>query len=121
MNERFVQIIKTMITDTNLDAYEYRILSYLISCSKDGKCFPSKNTIVNELQMSKSVVKSRLENLTTKKYIYKTNRVLGTGKKTSNLYTLDKKLIVTKEYREEDKENQSVELYDYDWINNKEE
>lgn len=120
MNERFVQITKSMITDTNLDTYEYRILSYLISCSKDGKCYPSQNTIAKELKISGSLVKTRLESLTTKKYIYKTNRVLGTGKKTSNLYTLDKKLIVTKEYREEEKENQSVELYDYDWINKEE-
>lgn len=119
MNEKFVQIIKPMITDTNLDAYEYRILSYLISCSKDGKCFPSQNKIAKELNMSKSLVKVRLDNLTNKKYIYKTNRIIGTGKKTSNLYMINEKLIVKKEYRE-DNEPHDKELFDYDWLNARE-
>lgn len=114
-----MQIIKLMITDKNLDAYEYRILSYLISCSKDSKCFPSQNKIACELNISKSLVKKRLENLNAKKYVFKTNRVLGTGKKTSNLYTINPKLIVTKEYRE-DNEPRDVELFDYDWLNTRE-
>lgn len=122
MNERFTQVPNQLIIDKNLDAYEFRILSYLISCSsKDGICFPGKKDIAEKTFISESHVKRKLKSLEENKYIKKTNRTIGSGKKTTNLYKLHKKLIVTKEYRGEENEKQSVELYDYDWINENEE
>lgn len=115
MKEKFTQIPSTIIIDNNLDLYEFRILSYLISCSKNGVCFPGIIDIANKTSISKTTVKDRIGRLEAKKYIAKTTRTIGNGKKTSNLYKLNKKLIVTKEYRPEEKID--VELYDYDWLN----
>ncbi len=115
MNGKFVIILKELVTDPRIDAYEYRILSYLISCSKDGECFPSHGDISDKTGIPVSTVKRKLDSLISKKYISKSNRTIGSGKRTSNIYTINKKYLVTREARYETNEKQE-ELFDYDWI-----
>lgn len=114
MNGKFVIILKELVTDPKIDAYEYRILSYLISCSKDGECFPSHGDISDKTGIPVSTVKRKLDSLISKKYISKSNRTIGSGKRTSNIYTINHKYLVTREARYENEKQE--ELFDYDWI-----
>ena len=121
MNGKFTVLVTSLITDLNLDSFEYRILSYLISCSKDGQCFPSVETISEKTGIGISTVKSRLKKLVAKKYITQSNRTIGSGKKTSNIYTINQKYLVVREARYEDTKVANEELFDYDWLNGNEE
>lgn len=115
MNGKFVIILKRLVADPNIDVYEYRILSYLISCSKDGECFPSQGDISDKTGIPISTVKRKLDSLISKKYISKSNRTIGSGKRTSNIYTINHKYLVTREARYEN--NIENTLFDYDWLN----
>lgn len=53
---------------------------------KEGKCFPSVQTIAFDLKLSKSTVKRALGDLEKSGFIYKERRYRQTGGNSSNLY-----------------------------------
>lgn len=124
MNEKFTQIKNKLIT---LDIHDksFRILCYLIACSKNRICYPSEYTIAKELSMSRNKVHECLLELEEKKIIKIQKRILGKGKNSSNKYCINENYIVTKK----DKENiiasldddiksdgEKLELFDYNWL-----
>lgn len=95
---------------------KFRVLCYLISHSKNGICFPSIRTIAKDLHKGTGTIVQILEELESDNILIKENRFLGTGKKTSNLYTINKEYIT--DYNKKLELNISdEEIYDYDWIN----
>ena len=129
MNDKFTQIKNILIT---LDIHDksFRILCYLIACSKNRACYPSEYTIANELGISRNKVHECLLELEDKKIIKIEKRILGKGKNNSNKYVINEKYIVTKK----DKENliasldedikadtERAELFDYNWLEDEEE
>ena len=101
---------------SNLNGNDFKVLCYLIARSKDGKCFPSVGTISKEINISKSTVLRSLDNLIKESYITREQRTIGTGKKTSNIYTINKDYLAIKQVQEEPDKSEEVELYDYNWL-----
>ena len=65
------------------------VYMYLRSrCDKEGKCFPSINTIANDLDISQSTVKRALKELESNGYIKKVARYRENKRNTSNMYFL---------------------------------
>ena len=113
--------IKNNLIVSNLNHIDFRVLCYLIARSKNGKCFPSVGTIAKEINVSKRTILRAIDNLVKDKYIVREQRTIGTGKITSNLYTINKDYL-TKQNNEEVLHETQVqkELIDYDWLNEEE-
>ena len=116
--------IKNDLIVSNLNSNEFRILCYLIARSKNGECFPSVGTIAKDIYISKRTVMRSIENLIKENYIQKENRIIGSGKKTSNLYTINEKYLTKKTKQEifetTQEEVEKQEMFDYDWLNEEE-
>ena len=106
--------IKNELIVSNLNSNDFRVMCYLIACSNSGKCFPSVETIATRINASKSTVLRSLDNLTKQKYITKANRTIGSGKKTSNLYTINEKYLINDP--KEKLHKSQKELVDYNWL-----
>lgn len=115
--------VKNQLIVSDMKDSEFRILVYLIARTKDGKCFPSMRTMAKELPSSKETIRKCVDSLIKKNIIQRENRVIGTGKKTSNLYTISKDYLVPDTVDEILNKPQSKpkELYDYDWLSDNEE
>lgn len=123
----YTKVKNLLITSSNLNNAEFRILVYLISISKKGFCYPSASTISENTGMTKRNVYRILSNLEKKEFILKENRTIGTGKKTSNRYLINEDAIsknIRKEINTETVPIEEVEtdplidtLSDYDWLN----
>lgn len=111
--------IKNKLIVSNLNSNEFRILCYLIARSKNGECFPSVGTIARDINISKRTIVRSLDNLIEENYIQKENRFLGTGKRTSNLYTINEEYLSKKTKQEifETTQKEIEEPFDYDWLN----
>lgn len=92
----FTKIKNYLITSSELDAVEFRILAYLISIQRKDMCFPSTSTIATNLGVSQRTVFQKLDSLEQKQFILKENRTIGTGKKTSNQYLINEDAISQK-------------------------
>lgn len=57
-------------------------------CDREGKCFPSINTIASDLELSTSTVKRALRELESHGYIKKVARFRENKGNTSNMYFL---------------------------------
>ena len=77
---------------SNLSHTEFRTFLCLVRhADKDGKCFPSLNTIADKCEMSKTTVIKNLKDLAKKGFIEVQRRVIernGRYEFTSNLYTI---------------------------------
>lgn len=91
-------------------------------------CYPSFNTISENLKISKSTVIRKLKGLEEKGFILKEIRVIGTGKKTSNIYLINEDAIsknLKKEVQSEPEEEFNIteeeqRILDFDWTQNEE-
>lgn len=119
MTGEFTQIRNELIISEQLDVYEYRIISLLISYSNDGLSFPSYRTIAKLLRISQKKVVDSIQSLIEKGFLLKENRTTGKGKKTSNCYYISEQFVVTKKQlmKTMQKEFKKVELFSYDWLN----
>ncbi len=127
MDDKFTQIKNKLIT---LDIHEkaFRIACYLISCSKNGICYPSEYQISKELNICRNKVREYLKELEEHKVIKIEKRTIGTGKKAPSKYTIEKDYLVprkkkqeqldqlTQELLEEREPISQVDLFDYDWL-----
>lgn len=127
MDEKFTQI-KNKLIILNIHDKAFRIACYLISCSKNGICYPSEYDIAEKLHISRNKVRDYLGELEKYKVITIEKRVIGTGKKAPSKYTISKDYLVprktkqqqlnelTEEFMQEREQIQKVELFDYDWL-----
>ena len=92
----FTKIKNYLITSSELDAIEFRILVYLISISRKDISFPSLNTIADNLSVSRRIVINKLKSLEDKNFILRENRTKGAGKKISNQYLINEDAISQK-------------------------
>ena len=87
MNKNFF-ILDNNIFNLKLDAYEFQIYSYLVSCAgKSRECWPSYNTIARMLCVSSNTVVKKINSMVQKQLINKieTTSKLKNGKtRTSN-------------------------------------
>lgn len=129
MSGKFSQI-KNQLVVSDLSDNAFRVICYLISISKNSLSFPSVRTIAEKLNKSKTSVLKAIKELEQKGILLKENRILGTGRKTSNAYYINEEYVVTKKEKQqvisqmddEIKESvETVELFDYDWLNDEEE
>lgn len=128
MNDGYTKIKNVLITSSELDELEFRIMVYLISLSKDGVCYPSITTIAESLNMSKSTVIRKLQSLKAKQFIMGEKRTIGSGKKTSNVYLINEDFISKRnkkannqELSDEEQEEFKIteeeqKIIDYDWL-----
>lgn len=128
MNDGYTKIKNVLITSSELDELEFRIMVYLISLSKDGVCYPSITTIAESLNMSKSTVIRKLQSLKAKQFIMSEKRTIGSGKKTSNVYLINEDFISKRnkkannqELSDEEQEEFKIteeeqKIIDYDWL-----
>lgn len=93
--EKFIQI-KNKLLKEDISATAYRVFSILLSHSKNGICYPSLRKISEGYPISRKTLISAIKELEEKELILKENRVIGSGKKTSNCYYLNEKYLVTK-------------------------
>ena len=122
----FTKIKNYLITSSELDAVEFRILAYLISIQREDMCFPSTSTIATNLGVSQRTVFQKLDALEQKQFILKENRTIGTGKKTSNQYLINEDAISQKieettntqitEKATSDITPDQLRLSEYDWL-----
>ncbi len=130
-NDSYTKIKNTLITSSEIDNYEFRILVYLISKSYTSICYPSIRTIGDELGLGYMTVQRKIKSLEDKKIIIRNNRVIGTGKKTSNSYLINEDAIsknIQKDINakvsnsvESEITDEQLELSNYDWLNENEE
>lgn len=114
MDEKFTQF-KNKLYEVNLTDKAFKIICYLISCSNNSETFPSMRTIAKRLNKSLETIRSGLNELEEKNVISKKNRITGSGKKTSNSYKINKKYLVTENFKQKRK-SASGEIFDYDWL-----
>lgn len=96
LNSNFTNILNKLITDKNISTAEYRILCYLLMrAGNQDVCYPSLNTISNDIDISLSTVKRAIPELMHKGYIKKINRKRKNGSSTSNLYKFTGKVYGT--------------------------
>lgn len=128
MSGKFSQI-KNQLVVSNLSDNAFRVICYLISCSKNSLSFPSVRTTAEKLNKSKTSVLKANKELEQKGILLKENRILGTGRKTSNAYYINEEFVVTKKEKQqviqqlddEIKESvEKVELFDYNWLDEEE-
>ena len=112
MNEQFTQIKNSLVRDINITSTQFRIISYLLSISKNGIAFPSIRTMARELSISPSTIFRNLEHLENKKYLKKTNVKTKNGKKASNQYRLKKDLFIIPKKTKLNTDD----FVDYDWL-----
>ena len=108
--------IKNKLITSDLKDSDYRVLTYLIARSRNGECFPSLKTIAKDLSRTKETIRKSIERLIEQKYITKQSRKIGSGKITSNLYTINEDYLAIKPKKEDLKETSNVELFDYNWL-----
>jgi len=108
--------IKNQLIISDIKDSDFRILIYLIARSKDGKCFPSIRTMAKELPTSKDTIKKSIDRLIEKGIIQKENRIIGSGKKTSNLYTINEKYLIDDSKEKLYKNQKEIKLVDYNWL-----
>lgn len=128
MSGKFSQI-KNQLVVSELSDNAFRVICYLISCSKNSLSFPSIRTIAQRLNKGKDTVNRAIKELEQKGILLKENRILGTGRKTSNAYYINEEYVVTKKEKQqviqqlddEIKESvEKVELFDYNWLDEEE-
>ncbi len=102
MKISFTQIDNSLILDSNLDAYQFRIYSYLLSLyNKEKSCaYPSMETISEKLNISLSKVKKSIKHLSELGYITIEKRQAKIGN--YNIYTKLKHLITKNNIEVED-------------------
>ena len=90
--ENFTIILNKHITNTVIDCFEYRVLSYLLMLSDDeGICFPSYSTIAAKIGIGETKVKNSIKHLTELGLIKKKKRMKDNGSASSNLYVVCEK------------------------------
>lgn len=90
--ENFTIILNKHITNTEIDCFEYRVLSYLLMLSDDeGICFPSYSTIAAKIGIGETKVKNSIKHLTELGLITKKKRMKDNGSASSNLYVVCEK------------------------------
>lgn len=123
----YTKIKNNLITSSELDPYEFRIIVYLISLNRNNIVYPSINTISTNTLISKRAVIKKLEDLEKKGYLIRESRSIGKGKKVSNSYLINEDVMLKKIKKEINTEvSEEVEskvsdidnkLLDYDWLN----
>ena len=89
LNGNFTIMPNEFINDLRIDAYEFRILCYLMKLSGcNSSCYPSYETIARETGMSLSKAKNGIKNLIAHGIITKENREKRSGGAASNLYVV---------------------------------
>lgn len=93
MNISFLKLDTNLITDTSINANEFRIYTYLLSLyNQEKKCaYPSLETISDKLSISLSTVKRAIKHLAELKYIVVEKKKAKIGN--HNIYTKLKHLI----------------------------
>ena len=96
MNISFLKLDTNLITDTSINANEFRIYTYLLSLyNQQKKCaYPSLETISTKLNISLSTVKRAIKHLTELGYISVEKKKAQIGN--HNIYTKLKHLIWAK-------------------------
>ncbi|EOU1755130.1 helix-turn-helix domain-containing protein [Clostridium perfringens] len=96
MNISFLKLDTNLITDTNINANEFRIYTYLLSLyNQEKQCaYPSLETISTKLNISLSTVKRAIKHLTELGYISVEKKKAQIGN--HNIYTKLKHLIWAK-------------------------
>ena len=126
-NNGYTKIKNYLVTSSELDVFEFRILAYLISIQHKGVSYPSITTLMNNLGFSKATVIRKLKSLEGQQFILRENRTIGTGKKTSNQYLINEDAIsrkmeesvntqVSDEVECEISEDE-LKIMNYDWLN----
>jgi len=86
---QFTIVSNSLVMDKNLDAFEFRILAYLISRSDNNNfCFPSYATIEKDLKISRSKIIGAIKKLKELEYITVESRIFDNDRQTSNGYTI---------------------------------
>ena len=81
--------IRKRIYGTNLPTRAVAVYLYLRDrANAEGQCFPSRQRVAADLNMSLSTVKRALEDLLKAGYIAKEMRLRKNGGRSSNLYTI---------------------------------
>lgn len=76
------------IFNMELDAYAFKIYSYLVSCAGSrGECWPSLGTISRKTGIAVSTVKKRIDLLEARKFIA-IKKHTGAGLYKNNIYTI---------------------------------
>lgn len=74
MKQKNFFIMPNEIFNLKLDAYEFLIYSYLVSCAgKSGVCWPSLQTMSRMLGLSTNTVVRKIDSLVVKQFIDKEN------------------------------------------------
>ncbi|EDT23453.1 helix-turn-helix domain-containing protein [Clostridium perfringens] len=96
MNISFLKLDTNLITDTNINANEFRIYTYLLSLyNQEKQCaYPSLETISTKLNISLSTVKRAIKHLAELGYISVEKKKAQIGN--HNIYTRLKHLIRAK-------------------------
>ena len=96
LKDNFTNILNKLITDKNITTAEFRILCYLLMrAGNQDICYPSLNTISEDIDISLSTVKRAIPELVEKGYLKKVNRKRKNGSSTSNLYKFTGKVYGT--------------------------
>ncbi|MGU9348035.1 helix-turn-helix domain-containing protein [Clostridium perfringens] len=96
MNISFLKLDTNLIVDTNINANEFRIYTYLLSLYNENKecAYPSLETISQKLNISLSTTKRAIKKLSELKYITIEKKRAQIGN--HNIYTKLKHLISNK-------------------------
>lgn len=126
-NNGYTKIKNYLVTSSELDAVEFRILVYLISIQHKGVSYPSINTLSDKLGVSRRTIIRNLKTLEDKNFILRENRTIGTGKKTSNQYLINEDAISKKieettnaqvsEEAESEISEDEMRIMNFDWLN----
>lgn len=101
--ENFTIILNKHITNTEIDCFEYRVLSYLLMLSDDeGICFPSYSTIAAKIGIGETKVKNSIKHLTELGLITKKKRMKDNGSASSNLYVVCEKTALQAQKNSDD-------------------
>lgn len=120
MNDKYTKI-KNKLIIADIKDLDFRVMCYLISRSKANKCFPSLNTIATDLKKTKETIRNVIDRLVKDNFIQKENRVVGTGKKTSNMYIINKEYVTERIKQDNETKPEVIELFDYNWLDDEEE
>ena len=92
LNDNFTIVPNGYINDSRLDAYEFRILCYLLKLADDNcLCFPSYQTLSRETGISLSKVKNSIKHLVELEIIAKENQFKDNRSASSNHYVVCEK------------------------------
>ena len=132
MNEKFTQF-KNQLYFLKIKPTTFKIACYLISCSKNGICFPSGYTIEKDLKITRKIVYECIKELEDVGFLLKENRFTGKGKRTSNCYLINEEYLVTRKEKQQvitqlsdelqdlsERDKQELtQVFEYDWLNDK--